>query len=104
MGQSPLGQFAPVVAASAAIGIVAAFAYAALANNAIALAQLHDPLLIAIGAIFGSAAAVPAINGYVGRQTEMNTLRGASNAARIAALESAPNGPDAGGPGVDKSR
>lgn len=78
---SPFGQFAPVVAALAGLAIVAAAIIAALTNNGAAVSTLHDPLLIAIGAIFGGAAAVPAINGHVAAQaTAANARLDAINA------------------------
>lgn len=68
MQTSPLGQYAPVVASLAAISIVISFLIAAFINVGGASSELHDAFLIAVGAIFGSAAAVPAINGHVAAQ------------------------------------
>ncbi len=66
MTNSPLGQYAPLVAATSAVGIIAAWIVAeflaALSAGAIPQpAGLKEVALIAIGAVFGSAVAV---NGY----------------------------------------
>lgn len=72
---SPLGQYAPVVASLAAIAIIGAFIASAFFGNNGATGTLHDAFLIAIGAIFGSAAAVPAINGHVAAQAKAANQR-----------------------------
>lgn len=75
MNTSPLGQYAPVVASLAAIAIVGGAILAALTNNAAAQSALHDPLFLALGAIFGSAAAVPAISGHVAAEVAASSKR-----------------------------
>lgn len=57
---SPLGKYAPIVAAITGVGVVAAFIASVMFQHALALAQadvnaLKDFALLAMGAIFGSA-------------------------------------------------
>lgn len=66
MKNSPLGQYAPLVAAVVAVGIIGATLLALLFGNRLGIAQPSiDDLKflagIAVGAVFGSAVAV---NGY----------------------------------------
>lgn len=63
---SPLGKYAALTAAIVAIGIIAAYIVALLAQHPLGLtdasiAPLHDLAILAVGAVFGSAVAV---NGY----------------------------------------
>lgn len=65
MQNSPLGRYAPFVAAASALGIIAAWIlgefHAALNPGVASPAGLKEVALIAVGAVFGSAVAV---NGY----------------------------------------
>ena len=57
MANSPLGKYGAIVAAIIAIGVIGAYLVAVLVGNADA-SNLKDFALIAIGAVFGSAAGV----------------------------------------------
>lgn len=54
---SPLGQYAQIVAAIAAVGIIGTYLVGTILGSA-ATEQLWDITLIAVGAVFGSAAGV----------------------------------------------
>ncbi len=56
--QSPLGQYAPIAALVAAIGILAAFATAALTQDTYAVNTLQPFALAAIVGIYGQALGV----------------------------------------------
>lgn len=56
---SPLGKYAPLVASVTAVGVIGAYILAVLLGAAdVNLNDLKDFALIAIGAVFGSAAGV----------------------------------------------
>lgn len=63
MANSPLGKYAPFVAAATCGGIIAVYAFALLFGNVFAIpaasvSSLHDLAILAFGAIVGSAVAV----------------------------------------------
>lgn len=63
MANSPLGKYAPFVAAATCGGIIAVYAFALLFGNVLAIpaasvSSLHDLSILAFGAIVGSAVAV----------------------------------------------
>lgn len=63
MSNSPLGQYAPLVATVTALGVIGAYVVALLFGGALgvtdqALNNLQDIALIAVGAVFGSAVSV----------------------------------------------
>lgn len=60
---SPLGQYAPVIASFAAVALIGAYILALFFGGALNISQqnissLQDVALIAIGAVFGSAVGV----------------------------------------------
>jgi hypothetical protein len=84
---SPLGKYAQIVAAIAAIGIIAAYAGALLISNQQAGNALHDFALIAIGAIFGSSAgSAVTLNGT---NTELSAIHSRLDSAGIASASAA---------------
>lgn len=62
MNRSPLGKYAQIVAAVIAVGVIGLWAVAELAYSADLLTHAPDSLrtaaLLALGAVFGSAAAI----------------------------------------------
>ena len=63
MTNSPLGQYAPLVATVTSLGVIGAYVIALLFGNALgvtneALNNLQSVALIAVGAVFGSAVSV----------------------------------------------
>jgi hypothetical protein len=58
---SPLGRYSQIVAAVVAVGVIGAYLVAILIGQPEEAAELKDFALIALGAVFGSAAA---LNGY----------------------------------------
>lgn len=65
---SALGKYAQVVAAISAVGIIAAYVATGILGNVEGQDSLHDAFLIAIGAVFTSAAVV---NGYKQQQVAL---------------------------------
>ena len=62
MTNSPLGQYAPIVASVTAVGVIAAFLISAMFGAQLGISTdvvntLKDVSLIALGAVFGSAVA-----------------------------------------------
>lgn len=63
MGNSPLGRYAPFVAAATCGGIIAVYAFALLFGAALnvppeSVNSLHDLAILAFGSVVGSAVAV----------------------------------------------
>jgi hypothetical protein len=73
--QSPFGQYAPLVAIFAAAAVIVAFLIAVATDNVSAQQLLEQPFVFVLGSVFGSAVAIPAINGHVAAQVKALNAR-----------------------------
>jgi hypothetical protein len=87
---SPLGQYGPLVAAIAAVGVIGAFIAAAFLESVLSIpaanvSSLRELALLALGAVLGGAAATGVVRAEIGAANRRLDAIGAPSAPAAAA-------------------